>query len=255
MSEPEHRLDGWTGGMAAGLAPESAGLALALEGSAFRFTLTYLPVRILEWRRIFLRLSGIVPFFECAGRRRAQGPNNHGRRSNYPATRSPRFSTLASEGHPVATEQHNQTNPIPLTTEPLALWGRPLAIATAVVFVISSAFPLVAGLSRNTESFPRWWGPLDVVIAFVLAMLALVVLALAQGKMTKHAEDASYRAYRVLIHGIFAMNVVFFLFGDRVVWTNCLTGFAWRAWLLLYSLPAWFTALEATAGPSRFARG
>ena len=79
-------------------------------------------------------------------------------------------------------------------------------------------------------------------------MLALVVMALAQGHVDKNAEDASYRAYRILTHSIFAMIVVFFLFGDRIVWINCLTGFAWRSWLLLYCLPAWFTAFRATAG-------
>jgi hypothetical protein len=44
--------------------------------------------------------------------------------------------------------------------------------------------------------------------------------------------------------------VVFVLVGDRVVWVNCLTGFAWRAWLLSYSLPAWFTAFRAAPGLS-----
>ena len=73
---------------------------------------------------------------------------------------------------------------------------------------------------------------LDVAIAFVLAMLAFAVVGLAQGKVNKPAEDASYRAYRVLIHGIFVLMVVFVLFGDRIVWSNCLTGFAWRAWAL-----------------------
>jgi hypothetical protein len=89
---------------------------------------------------------------------------------------------------------------------------------------------------------------LDVAIAFVLAMLALAVMGLAQGKLNRPAEDASYRAYRVLIHGIFVMQVVFFLFGDRIVWSNCLTGFAWRYWLLLYGLPAWLTVLGVNAG-------
>jgi hypothetical protein len=39
---------------------------------------------------------------------------------------------------------------------------------------------------------------------------------------------------------IFALLVGFFFFGDRIVWSNCLTGFAWRFWLLLYGLPAWY---------------
>jgi uncharacterized membrane-anchored protein YitT (DUF2179 family) len=69
-----------------------------------------------------------------------------------------------------------------------------------------------------------------------------VILGLAQGKVSKQAEDATYRAYRILIHGIFVMLLVFFLFGNHIIWSNCLTGFAWRAWLLLYTLPAWVGA-------------
>jgi len=149
------------------------------------------------------------------------------------------------EGLRMTTEQVNERanpNPSHLTAELRALWGRRLAVATAVVFVISSAFPVVAGVSRDTGSFPKWWDPLDLGIAFVLAFLAIMIFALAQGNVDKQAKDASYRAYRILIHGIFAVLIVFFLFGDRIVWTNCLTGFAWRTWLLLYGLPAWFSA-------------
>ena len=94
------------------------------------------------------------------------------------------------------------------------------------MFFISLAFPVVAGLSKNTESFPKWWGPLDVGLAFVLAILALVIIGLTQGHVDEQAEDASYRAYRILNHGILAMCVVFMLFGDRIIWINCITGFA-----------------------------
>jgi VIT1/CCC1 family predicted Fe2+/Mn2+ transporter len=127
---------------------------------------------------------------------------------------------------------------------PLAGWGRSLAIATAILFCISSAFPAVAGFVKDTESWPKWWGLLDLVLAFFLALLALAILGLTQGKVNKQSEDASYHVYRILTHGIFALLVVFFLVGDRIVWSNCLTGFAWRAWLLFYCLPAWFTALS-----------
>jgi hypothetical protein len=133
-----------------------------------------------------------------------------------------------------------------MATGPLARRGRPLAVATAVVFGISTAFPAVAAFVRDTESWPRGWGVLDVGVAFGLALLAFLVLGLAQGRVDAHAEEASYRTYRVLIHGLFAMLLVFVAFGERIVWANCLTGFAWRAWLLLYGLPAWFTLLEAT---------
>ena len=127
----------------------------------------------------------------------------------------------------------------------LVAWSRPLGVATAAVFVVSSVFPVVAGLTRDTSSFSKWWGVADVGIAFVLALLAFVVVGLAEGKQTREDTEATYRAYRVLLHGIFVLMVVFVLFGDRIVWTHCLTGFAWRSWLLLYGLPAWFTAIRS----------
>ena len=119
--------------------------------------------------------------------------------------------------------------------------GRALAIVTAIVFCLSSVFPSVAAFVHDREFWPPWWGVPDVALAFCLGVLALAVLAVAQGRVTEPAREATYRAYRVLIHGIFVALVVFVLSGDRIVWGNCLTGIAWRAWLLMYCLPAWFT--------------
>src|SRR6516165_1166477 len=96
--------------------------------------------------------------------------------------------------------------------------GRPLAITTAVVFVISAVFPIAAGLSKHTEEFPKWWGPVDVAIAFVLAALSFAVLVVAKGKISPRTEHTTYRAYRVLIHGVFVMGLVFVFMGDRVIW-------------------------------------
>jgi|SRR5215467_14046241 len=127
------------------------------------------------------------------------------------------------------------------------LWSRRIAVAAAAVFVLSSAFPAVAGLAKNTAAFPKWWGVLDVAIAFVLAILAFVVGTLVGRPIPREAEQAAYRVYRLLTHGILAMLIVFFLARDSITWINCLTGFAWRAWLLLYSLPAWFAAMRASA--------
>jgi hypothetical protein len=125
--------------------------------------------------------------------------------------------------------------------------GRPLALGVAGLFAVSSAFPLVAGLSKDTASFPKSWGVADVAIAGVLAILACVIAGVWDKRISPRAVDLSYRAYRVLTHGILVMIGVFFLLGDRVVWINCLPGFAWRTWLLMYTLPAWFTALTSGA--------
>src|SRR5262245_47422443 len=112
--------------------------------------------------------------------------------------------------------------------------ARPIAIAAALTFAVSSVFPIVAGLAHNTESFPKLWGILDVGIAFLLAALAFAGLGITHGRIDKEVEYASYHAYRVVIHGVIAVLVVFILGSDRVVWVNCLTGLAWRYWLLLY---------------------
>ena len=137
------------------------------------------------------------------------------------------------------------SDPTPVVTGPHAHLRRQLAVAAAVVFVISSAFPVVAGLAKDTASFPKWWGAADVIIAFVLAFLAIVISALVGHDVNRQAEEASYRAYRFLTRGILAMVVAFFLFGDRITWSIWLVGLGWRTWLLLYSLPAWFTALRS----------
>ena len=138
-----------------------------------------------------------------------------------------------------------------LRTRPVPRWSRPLAISTAAMFCISTLFPAIAGISKNTAAFPKWWGIADVVLAFVLAAMVFAVMVTAHGKISREADDATYRAYRILSHGIFVILAVFFLVGDRITWINCLTGFGWRAWLLLYALPAWFTALRAPAVGSR----
>ena len=130
---------------------------------------------------------------------------------------------------------------------PIPGWSRPLAVATAAIFCVSTAFPMVAGLSKNTGAFPKWWGIADVVLAFVLAAMVFAVMVAAHGKISKQADDDTYSAYRILIHGIFVILVVFFLAGERITWINCLTGFGWRAWLLLYAWPSWFTIVKAPA--------
>jgi hypothetical protein len=126
-------------------------------------------------------------------------------------------------------------------------WSRPLAVATAAIFCVSTAFPVVAGLSKNTGAFPKWWGIAEVVLAFVLAAMVFAVMVVAHGKISRQADDATYRAHRILSHGILVMLAVFFLAEERITWINCLTGFGWRAWLLLYALPSWFTVVGAPA--------
>ncbi len=115
------------------------------------------------------------------------------------------------------------------------------------MFCVSTLFPLTAAVYPNAEGLPRVVGVLDGIIAFAVVIMAMILHARTQGKVTKDDHEAAYRAYRVLMHATLGLLVVFFLFGDRIVWTVGLVGLAWRAWLLLYTLPAWYTALRTTS--------
>lgn len=53
--------------------------------------------------------------------------------------------------------------------------SRSLAIATAVVFGISTIFSVVASLLRDASSLPIIVGEMDGVLAFVLVVMAMVL--------------------------------------------------------------------------------
>jgi hypothetical protein len=119
---------------------------------------------------------------------------------------------------------------------------RSIALATAALFFISLAFPAVAGFVKDTKTWPKWWGVLDITLAFILVVFVFVVQVTARDRVDKKVEQTTYKFYRVLIWGIFLLMAVFVVAGDRIIWTQCLTGFAWRYWLLLYALPWWIAA-------------
>ena len=104
-------------------------------------------------------------------------------------------------------------------------WIRPIAFGALILFLLSWVFPIGAGLAKDTSVFPRWWGTADVALAFVLAIAALGIPALVRGRVDKGVEEAAYRAYRILTHGIMAVGVLVMLAGDRITWANCATGF------------------------------
>src|SRR5262245_51353945 len=131
--------------------------------------------------------------------------------------------------------------------------ARRIALVAAVAFLISLAFPVAAGVARDTSSFPVWWGVVDVGLAFGLAVFAFALATGARGRVTPEIEHASYRVYRVVMHGILGILVVFLIAGDRIAWVRCLPGLAWRSWLLLYCLPDWLAsarARQASAPPN-----
>ena len=118
-----------------------------------------------------------------------------------------------------------------------------VAFTAAWLFLLSWVFPIGAGLAKDTSVFPKWWGPADVTLAFVLVIAAFGLQFLVGQRVDPQAEEAAYRVYRILLHGLLAVGVLVMVAGDRITWTNCATGFLWRMWLGLYILPWWLSAL------------
>jgi hypothetical protein len=114
----------------------------------------------------------------------------------------------------------------------------------AILFLVSWVFPVCAGLARDTSAFPKWWGPVDVGLTFVLAILALGVQMQVYARLDREAEETTYYIYRTFTHGLMVVGLLVMLAGDRVTWANCATGFLWRTWLGLYILPWWLVAFR-----------
>jgi len=123
--------------------------------------------------------------------------------------------------------------------------ARRLAIATAVVFFVSLLFPIGVGVVNDTTRFPRFWGIMDVVIAFILVTLAILIAVRFERRVTDEIRLATYRAYRVVINVVLLLLILLFLAGDRLTWTYFLPGLAWRFWLLFYCWPTWLAALRS----------
>lgn len=129
--------------------------------------------------------------------------------------------------------------------------SRRLAVTTGIVFFISLAFPIGAGLSRDPALLPRVWGVLDVTIAFILAALAILIAWRFDKTIDEEIRRSAYNAYRSLINVVLVVLVIFLVGGDRIRWTTFLPGIAWRGWLLFYALPPWLAAFRGKPAVAR----
>lgn len=116
---------------------------------------------------------------------------------------------------------------------------RRVAFMAKILFLVSWVFPIFAGLAKDTSAFPKWWGTVDVALAFILAIVAFAIQTHARGKVDRQAIDTTYSVYRTTTHALILVAGLVMLAGDRITWANCATGFLWRGWLGLYILPWW----------------
>src|SRR5215467_4121014 len=100
---------------------------------------------------------------------------------------------------------------------------RAIAVTAAILFALSWIFPVGAGLARNPTSFPKWWGTVDVALAFLVAVGAFVIQVLVHRDVDEQAEQTTYRIYRRSLHALLVVGVLV-MAGDRIEWANCATG-------------------------------
>jgi hypothetical protein len=123
--------------------------------------------------------------------------------------------------------------------------GATLARAYVSLFVISTAFPVAASLMPATE-VSRAMGLLDVAVAFVLVATGIYIVS-AKLPTTPENDRRAIASYKVIGTVPLVLLVVFFIAGSRVRWEVLLTGLAWRAWLLMHSLPATLAMARLTS--------
>lgn len=122
-----------------------------------------------------------------------------------------------------------------------------LARAYVVLFVVSTAFPVAASLMPD-DAISRGMGILDVTIAFLLLVAGITIVS-TKPPASADAERRAVRWYRHSGTVPIALLVIFFIAGSYVRWDILLIGLAWRAWLLMYTLPATLALLRTEVRP------
>ena len=117
-----------------------------------------------------------------------------------------------------------------------------LARVSVALFAVSVIFPMVGGLFVASPP-PGWLGVADVIIAAVLFASTAVVVARVRRRVTDHDRLTALRISQMVIGVVPVLIAAYFVMGNRVNWTVLVLGIAWRAWLLLYSMPYLVAAL------------
>lgn len=116
--------------------------------------------------------------------------------------------------------------------------------AFVVLFVVSTAFPVVASLLPS-GGISTTLGALDVLVAAVVAVLGFAIESAARDRVGDDDRRIAWQVVRALATVPLLLLVVFFVRADIVRWDVLLVGLAWRTWLLLTVLPSVVAILRA----------
>jgi hypothetical protein len=118
-----------------------------------------------------------------------------------------------------------------------------LARAYALLFALSTAFPIAASL-MPVGDVSRTMGLLDVACALVLLATGIYIVSL-KAPASPATNSRAVAWYRASGSVPLLLLVIFFVAESRVRWPVLLVGLAWRAWLFWYTLPAALALLNA----------
>ena len=114
---------------------------------------------------------------------------------------------------------------------------RRLVLGTAVLFAVSTMFPILAAALQPDPS-PVWAGIADVGLTILTCACGFRIAARAAERFDDRVVRSAFRIYRTGATALLALLCGYFVFGDRIAWHILLPGLAWRAWLLAWVLPS-----------------
>lgn len=132
----------------------------------------------------------------------------------------------------------------PRHTQPTALPR--IVLALCVVGTFSSAIPVLASMSKQVA--PSALRVADLGASLVLFWIC-VALRAREGRSVTQADKAQAWRLGQMVCGVIPVLLVLFLSLPAVArWDVLVVGLAWRAWLLLYTLPFVAATLRRTRG-------
>lgn len=105
------------------------------------------------------------------------------------------------------------------------------------MLVPTTAFPVVASL-LPADQVPGWLGLLDVAVAAVFALLGFWIESTFGRRATEKDRARAWQLIRTGSAGILVLLALFLLDPGLANWSVLIVGLAWRAWLVIWVLPA-----------------
>jgi len=119
--------------------------------------------------------------------------------------------------------------------------GRVLVVVDTLLSSISWTLLMYAS-THAFEQLPKWAGPLDGVIAFIVVILSAIIERSYHGLIP---ADVTQLAHTLATYLIPTLLILLFIFQHEWIWNTLLPGLAWRVYVVLLVLPASLAAIRS----------